>query len=119
MNEPPTVYAQDAEPHESGRRIENIDTFMEVKMETIKSSKNVEFDVIYANGSRLRVKEGMLFGVEDESIIFHNGTSRPEVAIAVAEAACEVIGAMQLPEDRLEQVADNLLKAMKYGGSDE
>lgn len=87
-------------------------------METIKISKNVEFDVIYADGSRVRVKEGVLFGVEDESIIFLNGTNRPEVAIAAAETACEVIGAMQLPEDILEQVADNLLKAMKYGGAE-
>lgn len=87
-------------------------------METIKISNNVEFDVIYADGSRARVKEGVLFGVEDESIIFHNGTSRPEVVIAAAETACEVIGAMQLPEDLLEQVTDNLLRAMKYGEVD-
>lgn len=74
-------------------------------METIKISNNVEFEVIYADDSRVRVKEGVLFGVEEESIIFHNGTSRPEVVIAAAEAACDVIGAMQLPEDILEQEA--------------
>lgn len=82
-------------------------------METIKISKNVEFDVIYADGDRLRVKEGVLFGVDDESIIFHNGTNRAEVLIAATELACELIGYMGLPEDILEQVADNLMKAMK------
>lgn len=87
-------------------------------METMKTSANVEFDVIYADGSRVRVKEGVLFGVEEEHIIFHNGTNRPEVVIAAAEAACEVVGMMGLPENILEQVADNLLEAMKYGEAD-
>lgn len=73
-------------------------------METINTSKKVEFDVIYADGSRLRVKEGVLFGVEDEEIVLHNGTSRPEVVIAAAEAASEVIGKMGLPEEFLDEV---------------
>ena len=78
-------------------------------MEEIKTSTNVEFDVIYADGTRKRVTEGILFGVENERIIFHNGTDRPEVVIAVVEAAAEVIGNMNLPVDMLEPILINIL----------
>ncbi len=78
-------------------------------MEAIKISEDVEFDVIYADGTRKRVSEGVLFGVEDERIIFHNGTDRPEVMIAVSEAAAEVIGNMRLPESVLRDLALKLL----------
>lgn len=84
-------------------------------MEAIKTSSNVEFEVIYADGTRKRVEEGILFGVEGEHIIFHNGTNRLEVLLSVAESACAVIGKIRLPEDLLEQVADELLGAMRYG----
>ena len=49
----------------------------------IKASKNVEFDVIYDDGTRRRVKEGVLHEVENEEIIFHMlppSTSRPDCA---------------------------------------
>lgn len=84
-------------------------------MRMIKASRNVEFDVIYDDGTRKRVKEGVLFGIEDERVIVHNGTSRPEVLFAVAKTACAVIGHMNLSEDLQEKVADELLKAMRYG----
>lgn len=54
-------------------------------MRMIKESKNVEFDVLYDDGTRKRVKEGVLHEVENEEIIFHNGTDRAEVWIAAAE----------------------------------
>lgn len=79
-------------------------------METIKTSTNVEFDVIYADGTRHHVAEGVLFAVENERIIFHNGTDRPAVMITVAEAAAEVIGNMELPADMAEII---LLKIIK------
>lgn len=78
-------------------------------MEEIKTSTNVEFDVIYADGTRQRVTEGVLFGVENERIVFHNGTDRPAVMVAVAEAAAEVIGNMNIPVDMLEQILINIL----------
>lgn len=54
-------------------------------MEAIKTSQNVEFEVIYADGERRRVQEGVLYGVEDDgSITFHNGTDRVAVWFAVA-----------------------------------
>lgn len=60
-------------------------------MEKDKISENVEFDVIYADGTRRRVQEGILYEVEDDSIIFHNGTSRGAVLFATAEAALALI----------------------------
>lgn len=56
-------------------------------METIKRSPNVEFEVIYADGERKRVPEGVLFGVEeDNSAVLHNGTDRSAVWFAAADA---------------------------------
>ena len=61
-------------------------------MEIIKASKNVEFDVIYDDGTRRRVKEGVLHEVENEEIIFHNGTDRAEVWVAAAEDMLKYLG---------------------------
>ena len=66
-------------------------------MEEIKTCSNVEFDVIYADGTRRHVTEVILFEVENEKIVFHNGTDRPEVMIAAAEASSEIVGRMGLP----------------------
>lgn len=56
-------------------------------METIKVSPNVEFEVIYADGERKRVPEGVLFGVEeDNSMVLHNGTDCSAVWFAAADA---------------------------------
>lgn len=60
-------------------------------MEVIKKANNVEFDVIYDDGTRKRVKEGVLHEVENEEIIFHNGTDRAEVWIAAAEDMLKAI----------------------------
>ena len=55
-------------------------------METIKTSPNVEFDVIYADGTRRHVFEGILWEADKEdNLILHQGTSRLSVITAVAE----------------------------------
>lgn len=54
-------------------------------MEIIKTTSNMEFDVIYADGTRRRVEEGILHEVIDGEIIFHKGTGRIEVLTAAAE----------------------------------
>ena len=79
-------------------------------METIKTSKNVEFDVIYADGTRRHVTEGVLFEVENERIVFHNGTDRPAVLIAAAEAVAEVVGAVGLNEAEKALIIYNIHK---------
>lgn len=60
-------------------------------MESIKVTENLEFDAIYADGTRRRVKEGILHEAYGNEIIFHNGTSDPAVIIASAEDILKVL----------------------------
>ena len=61
-------------------------------METLKVSPNVEFEVIYADGEKTRVQEGILFGLDDEGdMILHNGTDEPAVWLAAAEILLEAL----------------------------
>lgn len=63
-------------------------------METIKESPNVEFEVIYADGERKRVPEGVLLGVEEDgSITLHNGTGCAAVWFAAADGMLVAIDA--------------------------
>lgn len=84
-------------------------------MEAIKTSKNVEFDVIYADGSRRHVTEGVLFEVESERIVFHNGTDRLNVLAATLEAAAEVMGALMLPQCLKEQIICSICEKLGFG----
>lgn len=65
-------------------------------MKPIKTSPNVEFDVIYADGTRCHVAEGILFEADGKKMRGHFGTGRPEVLFAVAECLCEIIDALGL-----------------------
>ena len=63
-------------------------------METIKEIPNVEFEVIYANGERKRVPEGVLLGVEEDgSITLHNGADCVAVWFAAADGMLVAIDA--------------------------
>ena len=64
--------------------------------EKIKTSSNVEFDVNYADGSQLHVEEGVLLGVQGESIIFHNGTNRASVLLAALDCLTTALISMGL-----------------------
>lgn len=58
--------------------------------EVIKTTENLEFDVIYADGTKKHVKEGILFeACSDNSTILHIGTQRPEVYMAYINGAIE------------------------------
>lgn len=50
-------------------------------MEAIKTTSNLEFELIYADGTRKRVKEGILWENEDDEIICHLGTSNLSVLL--------------------------------------
>ena len=67
-------------------------------MDPIKTSGNVEFDVVYADGERTRVPEGVLFEAHGDQMHIHIGTGRVAVLFAVAEALTEVINDMGLGE---------------------
>lgn len=77
-------------------------------METIKVSPNVEFEVIYADGERKRVPEGVLYGVEkDGSITLHNGTDCAAVWFAVAGGTLVALNACNaLPAFVLNRLTD-------------
>ena len=63
-------------------------------METIKESPNVEFEVIYADGERKRVPEGVLLGVEEDgSITLRNGTDCAAVWFVAADGMLVAIEA--------------------------
>lgn len=66
-------------------------------MEPIKTTKNIEFDVIYADGTRRHVAEGVLFEANGNTLTFHNGTDRLAVLLSVAEAAAEAVSRLKLP----------------------
>lgn len=86
-------------------------------MEAIKTSKNVEFDVIYADGTRRHVREGVLFEIKGNEMTFHNGTDRALALIGVAEAAAEVIGNMNLSESARSAIIYNIHKRL-FGRKD-
>lgn len=64
-------------------------------MEAIKTSENVEFDVIYADGTRKHVAEGILIEAEGYRLTLHCGTSRASVVFATGEALAVAIVAMK------------------------
>jgi len=65
-------------------------------MDAIKISPDTQFDVLYADGTKHHAAEGVLFEARGNDLIFHLGTSRPEVLFAVAEALTEAIDSMGL-----------------------
>ena len=60
-------------------------------MKEIKISKNVEFDVIYDDGSHYHAAEGILIEADGNKINLHLGTSRGAVLFAAVEALMEAI----------------------------
>lgn len=85
-------------------------------METIKESPNVEFEVIYADGERRRVQEGVLLGVEEDgSITLHNGTDCAAVWFAAADVMLVALNACNaLPAFTRNRMQDPVsLEALK------
>ena len=85
-------------------------------METIKESPNVEFEVIYADGERRRVSEGVLLGVEEDgSITLHNGTDCAAVWFAAADGMLVALNACNaLPAFTRNRMQDPVsLEALK------
>ena len=64
-------------------------------MEAYKIDKNVEFDVLYSDGTKRHVEEGILFeGCKDNTTQFHIGTSKPNVLMAFFSAVVEMMDAI-------------------------
>ena len=86
-------------------------------MEAIKTSPNVEFDVIYADGTRYHVREGILFEVKDNKLTGHIGTGRAAAVVGIAEAAAEVVGVIGLTEEERALLIYNIHKRI-FGRKD-
>jgi len=63
-------------------------------MEVLKISDSVSFDVIYGDGTKRHVSEGVCLEACDNEIIFHNGTCDPAVTVAAAEDLLRHLRAM-------------------------
>lgn len=84
-------------------------------MEWIKTCLNTEFDVLYDDGTRSHVPEGVLFEANGEKMVLHLGTRRAEVLFAVAECLTEAIIAMDLG-DAFERYIENAPEETDEGG---
>lgn len=68
-------------------------------MDPIKTSAKVEFDVIYADGRRARVSDGVLFEADGNQVNIHVGTDRREgMLFTIAWATTMFIKQMGLNE---------------------
>ena len=75
-------------------------------MQPIKTCKNTVFDVLYDDGTKYRVNEGVLIEVNESEVTFHNGTNRLSVIFAAVESLFEVIsvlGAWDLFDQYIQQ----------------
>ena len=81
-------------------------------MEAQKISENVEFEVIYADGTRKRVREGILFEADGDRMILHNGTDRKEVLFSVPLAYTHALVCAGLVKE-FNEYRDETVKSLK------
>ena len=80
-------------------------------METIKKSPNVEFEVIYADGERKRVKDGILFEtLPTGDVILHNGVDCSYAWVSAAEEMCIMLHDSNLLSDLAERMQFNTVE---------
>lgn len=84
-------------------------------MEAIELIKNVELEVIYEDGTRKRVREGILFELERECMTIHSGTDRKEVLYAVMLAVAKVINSEGLTKE-YDAYIDYVKMSLEEGG---
>jgi hypothetical protein len=71
-------------------------------MEPIKLTNNLEFDLVYGDGTRTRVKEGILFEAQGEKMFMHLGSNRKEVLFTIIKCVLEAVGEMDLSFELME-----------------
>ena len=77
-------------------------------MEVIKADNNTEFDVLYSDGTKNHVQEGLLLECKDNTIFLHMGTNRANVIFAAIESLFEFVIMLGL-DDKLEEYLDSAL----------
>ena len=85
-------------------------------MEPIKTTKNLEFDVIYADGTRQHVAEGILIGANGRHLTLYSGTPRPEVVFSAGEAIAESIDYIKAPVKLKLRFLFRIAKVLFKGG---
>ena len=60
-------------------------------MEPIKLTENLEFDVIYADGTKKRVHEGILMEREGDNLTMHLGDGRVSTLFGTIDALLEAV----------------------------
>lgn len=80
-------------------------------MELIKKDSNTEFDVLYSDGSKAHVREGLLLECKDNKMILHLGTNRSGVLFAAVESLFEFIHMLGL-----QDLFDKYLESPAEGG---
>lgn len=64
----------------------------------LKTSPNVTFDVIYDDGTRSHVEEGILMERDGEALTIHLGTNRASTLFAFIEGLFEAVHVMGLQD---------------------
>lgn len=90
---------------------------------TVKTTESLEFDIIYADGTRKHAAEGILLSVEGEEINLHVGTKRVGVMFGAADTLLKVIAELGLVEKfeeylNMEGGDDNAHTENHHGPSD-
>ena len=67
-------------------------------MVPLKTSPNVTFDVIYEDGERAHVEEGILMERDGNSLTLHLGTNRASTLFAFIEGLFEAVHIMGLQD---------------------
>ena len=75
-------------------------------MEIIKADRNTEFDVLYSDGAKTHVQEGLLLECKDNKIILHLGTNRSNVIFAAIESLFEFVYMLGL-QDKMQEYLDS------------
>lgn len=86
-------------------------------MEAIKKSEKVEFDVIYADGTRHRVREGVLYDPKNKDMFFNTETAKLADLIDIAAATVDFIGRLNLNDSAKYYVGYQTTKGL-YGLKD-
>ena len=68
-------------------------------MDAIKTTNNLEFDVIYGDGTRKHVEEGVMIEAQGKNLILHWGSNRRVLLYASIEVLLETIEELGLSEE--------------------
>lgn len=82
-------------------------------MELTKATENLTFTTHYEDGSKKEIKEGVLFGFNnDNTIDVHIGTNKPEAIAALVPASIEMISTLGITHMVENQLINHSSKSL-------